>query len=48
LIVEVNGVSFHEEGSRQSERDLMKNEILRKYRVLFLRFKTNGSGQPTF
>jgi len=45
LIVEVDGVRFHEEGSKQSERDLKKNEILRKYSLPFLRFKTDGSGE---
>ncbi len=45
LIVEVDGTRFHKEGSKQFERDFMKNKILQKYNLLFLRFKTNGSGE---
>ncbi|OFZ31905.1 MAG: hypothetical protein A2622_11850 [Bdellovibrionales bacterium RIFCSPHIGHO2_01_FULL_40_29] len=45
LIVEVDGTRFHQDGSKQSVRDLMKNKILQKYNLLFLRFKTDGSGE---
>lgn len=45
LIVEVDGVAFHKEGSRQSERDRMKNRILEKYGLPFIRFRTNESGE---
>lgn len=45
LIVEVDGTRFHQDGSKQSQRDLMKNQILEKYDLLFLRFKTDGSGE---
>lgn len=45
LAIEVDGVSFHKEGSRQSERDTLKNEILRKYDLPLLRFRTDGSNE---
>jgi len=45
LAVEVDGVSFHAEGTRQAERDKLKNRILEKYGLPFLRFKTDGSGE---
>ena len=32
-------------GSRQSERDDMKNHILELYKIPYLRFITNGSGE---
>lgn len=43
LAVEVDGYQFHKEGTTQENRDKMKNEILRKYDIPLLRFKTNGS-----
>jgi hypothetical protein len=45
LAVEVDGVSFHQEGSRQSERDMMKNEIFGKYEIPYTRFQTDGSNE---
>jgi len=45
LVVEVDGVKFHAEGTKQSERDAMKNEILNKYCLPILRFKTDGSNE---
>lgn len=45
LIVEVDGVKFHAEGTRQAERDAMKNAILNKYGLPLLRFRTDGSGE---
>jgi superfamily I DNA and/or RNA helicase len=45
LIVEVDGIQFHQEGSKQAKRDLMKNEILKKYDLPLLRLKTDGSGE---
>jgi superfamily I DNA and/or RNA helicase len=45
LIIEVDGVKFHIEGTRQSERDVLKNSILEKYDLPFIRFKTSGSGE---
>lgn len=45
LIVEVDGVKFHAEGTRQAERDAMKNSILNKYGLPILRFRTDGSNE---
>jgi len=43
LVVEVDGVSYHKDGTRQAERDKLKNAILKKYGLAYIRFKTNGS-----
>jgi hypothetical protein len=43
LIIEVDGVSYHKEGTRQAERDKIKNAILEKYGLRYARFKTNES-----
>ena len=43
LAIEVDGYKFHKEGTEQYERDLMKNEILKKYAIPLVRLKTNGS-----
>lgn len=45
LIVEVDGYQFHKEGTKQAERDLMKNQILDKYGIQIIRFSTNGSNE---
>ena len=45
LVIEVDGVSFHQAGTRQAERDKIKNRILEKYGLPFLRFRTNESGE---
>jgi very-short-patch-repair endonuclease len=45
LAVEVDGVTFHAPGSRQAERDAMKNAILRTYGIPLLRLRTNESGE---
>lgn len=45
LVVEVDGASFHREGSRQKERDNMKDTILQKYSILHLRLRTDGSNE---
>ncbi|MDR0764969.1 MAG: AAA family ATPase [Synergistaceae bacterium] len=45
LAVEVDGIAFHAEGSRQSERDAMKNEIFNKYGLPIIRFQTDGSDE---
>ena len=45
LAIEVDGYSYHMPGSRQSERDDMKNHILELYKIPYLRFITNGSGE---
>ncbi len=43
LAVEVDGVSYHKEGSKQAERDRMKDHILEVAGIEHVRFKTNGS-----
>ena len=43
LVVEVDGVSFHAVGSLQAERDNLKNQILMKYSLPIIRFRTDGS-----
>jgi superfamily I DNA and/or RNA helicase len=45
LIIEVDGVKFHAEGTRQAERDAMKDSILNKYDLSILRFRTDGSDE---
>lgn len=45
LVVEVDGVAYHREGSVQALRDATKNEILRKSELPLLRLPTNGSGE---
>ena len=45
LAIEVDGFHFHKEGTRQAERDKIKNRILELYEIPYLRFATNGSGE---
>jgi hypothetical protein len=45
LAVEVDGVAFHKEGSKQAERDELKNQIFSKYEIPLLRFRTDGSSE---
>lgn len=45
LAIEVDGFHFHKDGTRQAERDKLKNHILEEYGLPLLRFKTNGSGE---
>ena len=45
LAIEVDGFHYHKEGTRQSERDRMKDEIFAKYGIPLLRLPTNGSGE---
>lgn len=45
LAIEVDGWQFHQEGSRQSERDQMKNHIMALYNIPLLRLSTTGSGE---
>lgn len=47
LAIEVDGFEFHKEGSRQEERDRMKDRILAKYNLPAIRFKTNESMEKT-
>jgi superfamily I DNA and/or RNA helicase len=43
--IEVDGVAFHKEGTRQAKRDNMKDVIFKKYNIPLLRFRTDGSGE---
>lgn len=43
LGIEVDGFEFHKKGTRQAERDRMKDSILDKYNFPILRFGTNES-----
>ena len=45
LAIEIDGTSFHAEGSRQAERDRMKNGILKKSGLPLLRIRTDESGE---
>ena len=45
LVIEVDGAKYHQSGTRQSERDALKNEILNKYGLPLLRFRTDGSDE---
>jgi superfamily I DNA and/or RNA helicase/very-short-patch-repair endonuclease len=43
LAIEVDGYEYHKTGTRQAERDRLKDSILEKYGLPLLRFATNGS-----
>lgn len=43
LAIEVDGFHFHKEGTKQAERDKIKDAVLCKYNIPFIRFATNGS-----
>lgn len=45
LVVEVDGFSFHENRPEQLKRDALKDAILKKYSIPFLRLATDGSGE---
>ena len=45
LAIEVDGFHYHKEGTRQAERDRMKDEIFSKYEIPLLRLPTNGSNE---
>ena len=45
LVIEVDGISFHEQQKNQLERDAKKNSILKKSGVKLLRLKTNESNE---
>jgi len=47
LAIEVDGYKYHKEGTEQYQRDLLKNNILKKYNIPLIRFKTNGSNEET-
>lgn len=45
LAIEVDGYYFHREGTKQQERDNIKDKILNKYDVPLIRLNTTGSGE---
>ncbi|MGM9589863.1 MAG: DUF2726 domain-containing protein [Faecousia sp.] len=45
LTIEVDGVKYHAVGSRQAERDEIKNSVLKKCGIPILRIRTNESGE---
>ena len=45
LAIEVDGHKYHKKGTRQSERDLLKNHILEVCALPLLRLSTTGSGE---
>lgn len=44
MAIEIDGTRYHAEGSRQAERDLLKNSVMAKYGLPLLRIRTNESG----
>ena len=44
-IIEVDGVSFHEQKEKQKERDALKDSIIKKTGIRFIRLKTNESNE---
>ena len=45
LAIEVDGTKYHAEGSRQAERDALKNRVLEKCGIPLLRLRTNESAE---
>ncbi|MEN2281006.1 AAA domain-containing protein [Algoriphagus sp. SE2] len=45
LAIEVDGFEFHKEGTKQAERDKMKDKIFKKYNFPLLRLRTNESNE---
>ena len=45
LAVEVDGYYWHKEGTKQQERDKLKDRILEKYMIPLIRLSTTGSGE---
>ena len=43
LAIEVDGYKYHKSDTAQHDRDELKNVILEKYEIPFIRFSTNGS-----
>ena len=43
LVIEVDGVDYHTAGTKQAERDMLKNHILELAGLSYIRTKTNGS-----
>ena len=45
LAIEVDGYDNHKKGTKQYEKDQLKNSILDKYDIPWIRLKTNGSAE---
>ena len=45
LAIEIDGYDYHKEGTKQFDRDTVKDMIFEKYNLPLERFKTNGSGE---
>lgn len=45
IAIEVDGYYFHREGTKQQERDNIKNRILEEYDIPLIRLNTIGSGE---
>lgn len=45
MAIEVDGYDNHKRGTKQYERNQLKNNILDKYNISWIRLKTNGSGE---
>lgn len=45
LVIEVDGFAYHHNGTKQAERDKLKDSILKKYGIPLLRLSTAGSGE---
>ncbi len=43
--IEVDGSKYHQYGSKQAKRDILKNSIFKKYGILLCRFNTTGSSE---
>lgn len=45
LVIEVDGFEFHENNPKQIKKDKLKDSILNKYKIPFIRLPTNKSGE---
>ena len=45
LVIEVDGYAFHNEKSKQYQRDIIKNSICKKCNISLLRLHTIGSSE---
>ena len=45
IVIEVDGYAFHKKSTAQSQRDELKNEILKKYNIPLIRLSTIGSDE---
>ena len=45
MAIEVDGYEFHKFGTKQNQRDMLKDNILARYEIPLVRFKTTGSNE---